>query len=410
MNIRTINYNLSSGGDYPKWAKMEDNALMAEGRSIVDRLNMGKGGIAIAQVIFTDLMNYNYRRFMKDKIEQSVSTFYSPNFTPFLMHHDHDGYVAELPIGSNIYGKYIRRNVDTVNGTASGYAKVVTFISDKTKVGNISALDAIQSRQILGISQGSSVPRDNYQCSICKNSLMSADCEHSPGTVYDGVMCCIDTLSPFRFKEYSSVFAAAEVEATIRRMDMIDSENGTKDSLVVEYDSGPFHMEIFDSQKVFHIGATKDTQYRSDEMDIKQLQANIATLNDLIADYESLITTQSDTIKTIGVALADKVKTVDSLTKEIDKLKADTTDNSGTSTDGADDTSTSSTGTEEGSSTSDSTDGNTSESATDDNAGTSDSSPTDPPPAVKNYKDILLKNRQLKIEADNALNQLNLFV
>jgi hypothetical protein len=406
MNTQFVNYNLARTGEYPRWAKMEDNDLIATGRSIIEKHSFGNGGIAIAQVIFTDLMNFNFRKFRKDKIEQSAKTFYDPVYTPFLMHHDQEGYNREVPVGRNIFAKYISRKIETDRGVASGYIKVVTFIPKDSKLGDQTAIDAMKSRLILGVSMGASIPREHYLCSVCGNSLMSSDCDHTPGMVYDGDICCIDTVSPFRFKEYSGVHTPAEVESMIKRLDTTDSEGLIKPGPAVEYNSGPFSFEIYDNiSKVHSPGGIKDEKiHRSKNMEIKQMIEALHAVNEVVKDYEETVAKQSELITTLSTSLSDKIKAVSSLEAdvtslkgEIDTLKDGIGSKDSDNSNGAPD---------------DSTDNNTSDagdssSGTENSDGTQEDQTQQTTDTLKNYRDIMKRNKKMREEI--ASSQLTLF-
>jgi hypothetical protein len=229
MRLSIINYGTGVNVDIPAYAKREDDALMKSARDIVEAQNMGMGGIIVSEVMHTDLANLNNRIYVQKGLVEAVKTFYQPHYTPFLMHHNSGGGLFSsgdpslVSVGTSILSKMIRRKVETATGIASGYVKVATFVPETSMIGNQKALDTLQSRQVMTLSIGSRINDEDYKCSICENSLYSDDCEHTVGQTYEKEKCYAMVHNPL-FREYSAVYTPADINALVRRMDIMEGE------------------------------------------------------------------------------------------------------------------------------------------------------------------------------------------
>ena len=263
-----VNYGVDMTQDnLPDAIKREDERLMARGREIISAHNMGKGAIMVSEVLHAEVPTLNNWRYMEKGLADAVPSFYKNGFTPFLMHHD-DGVdtpiSAPLAIGSNIYGEYIKRDVDHPMGKAKGYVKVVTFVPDSAMVKGERAIDLMQARRISALSAGSQVSMDNRFCSICGKNIHSEECTHSVGRIYDGRKAVIDMYNP-RFNEYSAVYSPGDIIAQIRRVDITDSTRGTPEETIVDVNLSPIHASFYDSSKIF----TSASIQQESSMDIK---------------------------------------------------------------------------------------------------------------------------------------------
>jgi hypothetical protein len=230
MRLSIVNYGTSINPEVPKYAKMEDNALIKVASGIIEEKNMPKGAIVVSEVMHTDLVNFNNRSYVQKGLPEAVKSFYYPHFTPFLMHHEMGGgglFGGGKPdlisVGTNLMAQMYRRKIETPTGIASGYVKVATFVPETSMVGNQNAIDALQSRQLMTLSIGSRVSDEDYRCSICNKSLYDEECDHSLGKEYEGEKCHAKVYNPL-FREYSAVYNPSDINAVVRRMDVMEGE------------------------------------------------------------------------------------------------------------------------------------------------------------------------------------------
>ena len=230
MRLSIVNYPKSISPKMKTTVTTEDDELLKQAKERVDEMNFGRGALIISEVLHTDLANLNNRVYKKKGMAESVQSFVDPYPTPFIMHHDlggggmfGGGDPKLLSNGSNVVANYYSRRTETVNGIASGYVKVGTFIPNSAMIGNQRVIDAIQSRQLYALSIGASVQEANHRCSICGNPIYSEECDHRTGQIYDGVKCLAEIYNPL-FKEYSAVYNPSDVVAAIRRMDLNEAE------------------------------------------------------------------------------------------------------------------------------------------------------------------------------------------
>lgn len=269
MRLSIVNYGVGIDTDIPSHAKREDKELTKKATEIVEARNFGKGAIIVSEVMHTDLVNLNNRSYMTKGMGDSVTTFFYPHFTPFLMHHDSGsgmfgGDSSLLAVGSNIFGKFFKRKVETTNGTASGYIKVATFIGENTKIGDTLAIDALRSRQLLTLSIGSRVSDENYRCSICDLSIYNEECEHNIGKDYDGEMCYAKIYSPF-FREYSAVYNPSDINAIIRSIDIEEKQGGSLEDHVVDMGIGIGNIHIYDVSHPIYPSVNMENTEESNE-------------------------------------------------------------------------------------------------------------------------------------------------
>lgn len=269
MRLSIVNYGVGIDTDIPSHAKREDKELTKKATEIVEARNFGKGAVIVSEVMHTDLVNLNNRSYMTKGMGDSVTTFFYPHFTPFLMHHDSGGGMfggdsSLLAVGSNIFGKFFKRKVETTNGTASGYIKVATFIGENTKIGDTLAIDAIRSRQLLTLSIGSRVSDENYRCSICDLSIYNEECEHNIGKDYDGEMCYAKIYSPF-FREYSAVYNPSDINAIIRSIDIEEKQGGSLEDHVVDMGIGIGNIHIYDVSRPIYPSVDMENTEESNE-------------------------------------------------------------------------------------------------------------------------------------------------
>ena len=229
MRLSIVNYGTHINPSVPKYAKMEDNALIKLASEIIEDKNMPKGAVIISEVMHTDLVNFNNRAYVQKGLPDAVKSFYFPHYTPFLMHHEMGGGLLGgdpnlISVGVNLMAQMYKRKVETPTGIASGYVKVATFIPEVSVVGGQSAIDALQSRQLMTLSIGSRVSDEDYRCSICGHSLYSEECEHVTGKEYDGSKCYAKVYNPL-FREYSAVYNPSDINAVVRRMDVMEGES-----------------------------------------------------------------------------------------------------------------------------------------------------------------------------------------
>lgn len=289
MRLSIVNYGTGVNVDVPRAAKREDDGLIKLANEIIAARQMGKGGVMVAEVMHTDLMNLNYREYLAKGMPESVRSFYDPHFTPFLMHHENGSTNSSVvSVGVNVAAQFFRKTVETPRGTASGYVKVATFIPETVRLPNGQpALDALQTRQLLTLSIGARIEEQNYICNICGNSLFHEDCTHSPGRVYDDVVCKALISNPF-FREYSDVYNPADVYAAIRRVDIMDAAGDValREESVIDQNYGGLSVNIYEVGATVFPSADITTSEVSDMPDEEVQESTpdprLKELNDLV--------------------------------------------------------------------------------------------------------------------------------
>lgn len=291
MKLHIVNYG--SEVTAPDSMKREDNDIVKKVKAVAEQSNMGKGAVIVSEVMHTGLPNLNFRRYRKEGIGKATQTFYTPYYTPFLMHHESGGgglFTGGDPnlisIGANIYAKYSPKKTETYSGMADGYIKVGTFISDTASIGGQNAIEAIQSRQILTLSIGSKVSDENYRCSICGVSRYGEDsCDHVAGQEYDGEISYHDVFSPW-FKEYSAVYKPADVGAIIRRMDIDDAEGDVNEEVIIDQQTCPSSINIYEIMgEVYPVN-----------IDIKNTDTPVSSVDDSTISINPNSTTRGNTM------------------------------------------------------------------------------------------------------------------
>lgn len=267
MKLSIVNYGAGINVKVPDYAKREDGDLLKIAREIMTTQGYAKGGLLISEVMHTGLTNFNKRHYMDKGMDKAVMSFFDPHVTPFLMHHNDGsgGFFAEgdpnvISVGTNLYAKFFKRKVETATGAASGYVKVATFVHQDKKVGDLNALDALQSRQLLTLSIGAKIASKDYICSICKNPRRSSECTHELGEMYDGVECVVEIYNPF-FREYSALYNPADVNAIIRRVEVDDAEGGKIEREEIDQTPGGWNISLYEvsSNKTFSLGGVDHT-------------------------------------------------------------------------------------------------------------------------------------------------------
>lgn len=301
MRLSILNYGSGADVTVPKHAKREDEELIASASNIVKERNFGRGGIVVAEVMHTDLPNFNNRRYRTKGLDEAVTTFYYPHFTPFLMHHETGGGgpfgggdANLISVGTNLFSRFYRKKTETATGTASGYVKVATFVRENQMIGDNYALDALQARQLMGLSIGARVHDENYRCSICNKSLYDEECDHSPGKEYEGKRCYADVYSPM-FREYSAVYTPADINALVRRVEVSDAEGGVVEEHLMDQCYGNASIAIYETVGNIYPSADVRSTGDSDTMgstEKKETNKDTVTgetlkeLAELIAKYE----------------------------------------------------------------------------------------------------------------------------
>ena len=330
MRLSIVNYGTSINPDVPKYAKMEDNALIKIASGIIEEKNMPKGAIIVSEVMHTDLVNFNNRSYVQKGLPEAVKSFYFPHYTPFLMHHEMGGgFMGGNPdlvsVGTNLIAQMYRRKVETPTGVASGYVKVATFVPETSMVGNQNAIDALQSRQLMTLSIGSRVSDEDYRCSICNKSLYDEECDHSPGREYDGEKCHAKVYNPL-FREYSAVYNPSDINAVVRRMDVMEGEGyieGEEHQVDKNYGG---YVAIYDTMNRVYpsvdIGAltrgeSSDTDTPSKETSAKEVKDMASTSKGNISEEVARLI---KVCKTAEQEIAAKDKRIDELEQLVNVL------------------------------------------------------------------------------------------
>jgi len=243
-----VNYGIEINKKLSAEFQKEDDAILAKAKNIIEKHNFGRGSIIISEVLHTDYTDKNMYNYQSTNMNSSVKTFYEPFFTPFLTYHDE----RSTPIGTNVFSVYIKRLTELYDGVASGYVKLATFIPVTSKVGDEYTTDLIQQRRFISTSVGARVAMDNYKCSICGKSLMSIECTHELGKIYNDKLCYAAIHKPV-FKENSIVLGnPANINAMIRRMYNLTIESAETDDPkaiknIIHHQLTPLSMNIYEN-------------------------------------------------------------------------------------------------------------------------------------------------------------------
>jgi len=292
MKLSIINYGTEV--NTPTNVKREDDGIIRKLRDITTEQNMGKGAMLVSEVMHTGLGNLNLRRYRKEKIGKSVETFYTPYFTPFLMHHEYggggffsDGDATLVAVGTNIYAKHFAKAMETPVGLADGYVKVGTFISENATIKDQSVIDLIQARRLMTLSIGCKVSDEDYRCSICGNTRADEEsCEHRAGEQYDGVTCYHDVYNPW-FKEYSAVYMPSDINAVIRRMDVEEGEGNTNEESIIDQQPSIGNIQLYETAgKIFASGGVVPNKPQDNNS--KPCITDTNTDNDLYAEVNNM--------------------------------------------------------------------------------------------------------------------------
>ena len=344
------NYSAQVGKQLTEQLKREDDILRKSAKGIVDQYGMGKGVIIVSEVLHTDVHTSNMWGYVSKGMSASVESFYNPGFTPFLMHHN-DGADNFMPadhtlvsVGTNLFAKHIKRNNDTSRGLSTGYVKVATFVSENKKIGNENVIDLLKSRNLMQLSVGSSVRRDNYVCSICNNPYRQYDsddakknCDHIAGKIYDSKLCYIQLHKP-RFKEYSATYDPADTESLIKSVFHADSDGSFDDVSDDNVEISNFNdilgsMSIYDSQQVY--SSVDFNNNKENDMEIKEIvdiiapltksnlekDQEIADLKDKLAKSNETISIKDQEIKSLKESDSNSTQDAEALKLEIKELK-----------------------------------------------------------------------------------------
>lgn len=241
----------------------EDEAIMKKARSIVSSGNFGKGAIIVSEVLHTDVPTSNGWAYSSSGINSHVGSFYTPAYTPFLMHHNDgsggffsEGDASLISVGTNLFAKYINKDVNLGSrGVAKGYVKVATFIPEDREIAGSKVINLIQARNLMQLSVTSRTAKENHKCNICNKPYHGEDCDHKVFQLYemeDGTtkQCFINLFKP-RFTEYSAVYDPADIDAQIRRMEMMDSEDGIYRQFGQLSHHDGAHIMVYDSQTFY---------------------------------------------------------------------------------------------------------------------------------------------------------------
>ena len=329
MRLSILNYGFDLGAEVPKYAVKEDEDILKIVEEIVTKNNFGRGGLIVSEVMHTGLTNFNNRKYMEKGMEASVKTFYYPHPTPFLLHHDSGEYgTPVIAVGSNIHSEFIKRRVDTVTGPASGYVKVATFIPETMMLGNQKAIDILRSRQIYSLSIGARVSDENYVCSICGKSVYDEECDHIPGRMYEGKKCEAHVYNPL-FREYSAVYNPSDINAVIRRMDVLEGE-GSEDAKDFNVDSilpntGYAHIYENIGSHCVNLGEanTKDKAGKGMGDQTKDNAENVSELSILVGQYAKKAEESESACKTLATELSKQLSAVDSAKEETKAVSAE---------------------------------------------------------------------------------------
>lgn len=360
MKLSIVNYGTQLNSQPNKIEMKEDDGILAHARQVIEELNMGKGALLVSEVAHTGIVNLNNREYQKKNMDLSVQSFHNPHFTPFLMHHNDgsggmfsEGSPNLVSVGTNVLGRYFSRRIETTLGIGSGLIKVATFIREKARVGESNAIDLVQSRQLMTLSIGSRIEEKDYVCSICGKSLYDEECDHRAGRIYEGEKCYAKVFNPF-FREYSAVYNPSDILATIRRMDVMESEGGKIEESAVDSNSGlsfnvyeigrkpagvGFSPKSGDENKANEQAEGKEekegtegkkgTETHEDhhegetsmtEEEIKKLQEKLATLEKTTAEQSEAITTLHELIKTLNDLVKEKSEFIAVLEDSIAEL------------------------------------------------------------------------------------------
>lgn len=296
MKISIINYGIKyrDASKLPDYLAREDAKIMAEAKSIIADLKMGKGAIAINQTVHTDLRNLNNRSYVKKGMPESIRSFYQPVLTPFLLHHDSGNGSPVVSLGTTVYAKFIERVTETKRGNASGYGKVAVFVPEHSQVNGTSTIDALIARQFLALSLGARVEDSNYRCSICGASRFDPNCNHIPGETYEGRVCCKLVYDP-TFVEHSAVYGASDVDAMVARVEVSEADGTTIES---QYDMDSMELDytIYELKAPVYPSADIPTAEKEDLMAIRE---TIEECKERLASCESNIEAVGELVKQV---------------------------------------------------------------------------------------------------------------
>jgi len=334
MRLSIVNYGLDPGAEVPKYAKKEDDELIAIATEIIKKHDFGPGAVVVSEVFHTGLKNSNHRKYMEKGMDKAVMSFFQPHLTPFLMHHEmgggslfSSGDSTLLSVGSNIFSRYSRRATETPSGLSTGYGKVATFIPNDAMIGGQNAIDALRSRRLLTVSLGARVADNDYRCSICGKSMYDEECGHTPGKDYDGAICMAEVYNPL-FREYSVVYNPSDIYAAVRRMDVMEGEGAPDKYQVIDQEPSLGYLHVYEEVgKSVHPSASIKPEGGDTMGDNAQAstppasapaptQSTEQSIGQVIALYEAKLKEKDDVIVSLATALRDRID-------ELDKLKSD---------------------------------------------------------------------------------------
>lgn len=338
MRLSILNYGFDLGAEVPKYAAKEDDDLLKIAESVIRDHSFGRGALIVSEVMHTGLTNFNNRKYMEKGMDSSVISFYKPHPTPFLMHHDSGGDFGPpvVSVGSNLHSNFIKRRIETATGPASGYVKVATFIPESAVVGNQNAIELLKSRRLFSLSIGARVADENYVCSICGKSLYDQDCDHISGKLYEGKKCEAHVYNPL-FREYSAVYNPSDINALVRRMDVLEGEGSESDKILVVDSYNPegyAHLYEDFGKSVYNLGRADLNEKAGDEMGNKQPDSSMtdSEVNDLLNKYVKMLGDKDELNRTLSTELGKKIDSEESVKaelisaqEEITKLKEEIT-------------------------------------------------------------------------------------
>jgi len=328
MKLSAVNYNNDQTSKLKTVLDKEDEAILRKAETIITEKNLGKGGLIISEVLHTDLVNLNHRSYNKKGMSESINSFHTPYYTPFLMHHETGGGGMFgggdpnlIAVGVSVWAEYIKRTTDTVNGIASGYVKVATHIAHDSMVGNTNTLSAIQSRRLMALSIGASVSDKNYTCSVCNQPRRSGDCDHELGETYKGKLCYAEVANPV-FKEYSAVYSPSDIIAAIRKLYVSEANGGVEERHEIDQSMGLWTMGLYEvsgtkqypSAPIPSVHETETgTGVTEEEVKpeaIKKLNDLLTTITAKVTEKEKTIEEQSELIANLAGQLNDALSKI----------------------------------------------------------------------------------------------------
>lgn len=150
----------------------------------------------------------------------------------------------------------------------------------------------IDSGTLFDVSVGFEADRNKYQCSICKNGILSADCAHFPGTEYEGKKCIVNIDDEnATLHEVSVCMAGALPGAEINSLSFASKDEWFSKTFSCSADGDNLHYATF---SIDNEGKEDDNMGKEDKLEIDRLNeelsqrdAVIVQLNAEIADLKT---------------------------------------------------------------------------------------------------------------------------